>query len=360
MRCYKCLRQFEWDDDNLHVYPETANDWVKLEIKDPLDPLLYEEQIRRAWIRCPSGHYLPSAYARSGTPLIITVVGRSVSGKTHLLAAIVWEIIRGGLEPFGLGSTPLEQETHQRFMDEKVGPLFQGKARLKRTLEKAPVSFVDGFMMTGPHGTRPVIFIDVSGEDLLRMDEQTLFVLAAGGFLFVVDTPHALGIEVPAEHDQTMMKLGKEGRVHEGMATGARVGDETFVNVVARLSGPALSHLDVPATVVLNKCDLVRYEHPVADWLNRPIEAGAINPKELRAESRDAYAFLYEHDAQAWLQPFDRSRRCTLHFASSTGMIARDDQYARGAQPMRVLGPLVALLAMAGMLDLKGADEVGV
>jgi hypothetical protein len=79
----------------------------------------------------------------------------------------------------------------------------------------------------------------------------------------------------------------------------------------------------------------------------------------MAAESRAAYAFLYQRGALAWLQPFHECRRCTLHFVSATGAEPRDGVYPRGVRPRRVLEPLVALLAMTGILAGPESGKVG-
>jgi hypothetical protein len=56
---------------------------------------------------------------------------------------------------------------------------------------------------------------------------------------------------------------------------------------------------------------------------------------------------------------YARFDRCTLHFVSATGVAARDGTYPGGTQPARVLQPLIALLAMAGVLTGSDADRVG-
>jgi hypothetical protein len=59
----------------------------------------------------------------------------------------------------------------------------------------------------------------------------------------------------------------------------------------------------------------------------------------------------------------EQCRKCTLHFVSATGARWRDssnDVLAREVQPLRVLEPLLAILAMKGFLDGSQAAQVGV
>ncbi len=84
------------------------------------------------------------------------------------------------------------------------------------------------------------------------------------------------------------------------------------------------------------------------------------------AESADAFAFLHQNHAQAWLRPYSLFSKATLHFVSATGSEAVElisprkgdpnapavgvRKFARGVRPKRVLDPLAAILAMSGML----------
>ncbi|MEU6264435.1 hypothetical protein [Saccharopolyspora shandongensis] len=55
------------------------------------------------------------------------------------------------------------------------------------------------------------------------------------------------------------------------------------------------------------------------------------------------------------------SASCTLHFVSASGSEAEpgEERFARGFEPVRVLEPLVAILAMAGMIGGEPAGRVG-
>ncbi|MBT2674493.1 hypothetical protein J7E95_27535, partial [Streptomyces sp. ISL-14] len=115
-------------------------------------------------------------------------------------------------------------------------------------------------------------------------------------------------------------------------------------------------YLDVPAAMVLGKADLLRFQPPVDRWLSRP-PATSLDPELIREESRDLYGLLRRHAGQAWLRPFDAIRRCTLHIASATGGQEDHGRYPAGAGPRRVLEPLLALLAMHGLIQVPGGAE---
>jgi hypothetical protein len=82
---------------------------------------------------------------------------------------------------------------------------------------------------------------------------------------------------------------------------------------------------------------------------------------EFLRESADVYAFLYEKGAAAWTRPYHDCAKATLHVASPTGGAGqRGGVYPRGVTPRRVLRPLVAMLAMTGVLTGSEAEKVGV
>jgi hypothetical protein len=141
------------------------------------------------------------------------------------------------------------------------------------------------------------------------------------------------------------------------------VGDITFSNALDLLKGTDRLPAQVSAAIVLNKADTVRFEDPVARWL-RSDDSTALDAEEFISESADVYAFLYDKGAEAWCRPFHECARATLHVASATGGFSQQDsgtgEYPRGVTPRRVLRPLVAMLAMTGVLTGPEAERLGI
>jgi hypothetical protein len=204
--------------------------------------------------------------------------------------------------------------------------------------------FVESLLITDAHGqVRPVAFFDLGGEDLVRTDAALRFLLGIDALVFVVDPALAL----PLPHlDHARERWGVEVN---------RDGDLAFGTVLDRLpkNGP---YLDVAAAMVLGKADLLRFQPPVDRWLGRA-PATSLDPERTREESRDVYGLLRQHAGPAWLRPFDAIRRCTLHVASATGGQEEQGRYPAGAGPRRVLEPLLALLALHGMVEVPGGAE---
>lgn len=341
--CPICLSRLDWSDLPHYTWDETLERYVELKIPDDASPEQQARMLRNASVRCPNPgeqmetHFLPAAYGRYGPPAVFGFVGASRSGKTHLLTAIVGAIEQGELMNYGIRAHPLDLARHQRFLATNVEPFLQRSVRLSPTGERI-VNFVDAFLITGPTGeTRPVTLFDVAGEELKSVGDTKRFLEIADALLFVVD---------PAQF---------------GSSRAAHLGDPTFNTVLDLLqSSSRLSRLS--AAVVLNKADLIRFDDPIALWLRREIPG--LDPEETLRESADVYAYLHRRGAQAWTRPYRECHKATLHVASSTGVPDHDSgdakTYPRQVSPRRVLGPLVALLAMTGVLSTPETGRVGI
>src|ERR1035441_7897109 len=100
-------------------------------------------------------------------------------------------------------------------------------------------------------------------------------------------------------------------------------------------------------------------------WPRRPgepVTAKATGASDL--ESRDVYADLDVQGALALASPYWLCDKVTLHVASPTGGAGDSEGeggiYPRGVTPRRVLRPLVAMLAMTGVLPGAEAGRVGI
>jgi hypothetical protein len=117
----------------------------------------------------------------------------------------------------------------------------------------------------------------------------------------------------------------------------------------------------VSAAIVLNKADKVRFDEPIARWLGAG--EGTLEPVDFLRESADVYAYLDERGALALTEPYQACQKATLHVASPTGGAQEGEdktsKYPRGVTPLRVLRPLIAMLAMTGVLTGAQAEQIG-
>jgi hypothetical protein len=352
VRCPYCLFQFRWDGHTLfRRTPE--GDYVPLDVDQTADPIRREDRLREAYVHCPDSsgvlaHYLPLDYLRYRQPLVIGLVGTAAAGKSTLLAVMVNEIDRGGLNRYQFTARPLVHERHEAFRHSRLKSLIQDGTTLGKTAPATEnVEFADAFLLVRDTHVQPIVFFDVGGESLAEPGPATRFIQAVNALVFVVDPDRVLG--------RTRGSVDADGRAQ---------GDAAFKAVLDTLiasSGAPSQFLDIPAAIVLAKADTLRFEPPVARWLrDQDGSVAKIDAGQLRAESRDVFAFLYEHDAGPWLEPFNRFRRCTLHVVSATGSNPDASYtYRHGLRPRRVLEPLMAILAMAGAIDGPEASQVG-
>ncbi|MFD8612836.1 hypothetical protein [Streptomyces sp. NPDC059631] len=349
--CPYCLQTIQLDLSKLFVADNKMQYRKPLDVSGITNPVVRDDVMRGAVQKCTADpdfpeHVIPVPYLMNGRPLTVAMVGQSSTGKSHLLTQMIAAITDGGLEPFGLTWQSVNPEQHARFVRERVQPLRNGNV-LDHTAALGLddfARFVESLLITDARGqVRPVAFFDLGGEDLVRTDSALRFLLGVDALVFVVDP--ALALPLPTL-DHARQRWGVEVN---------RDGDLAFGTVLDRLpkNGP---YLDVPAAMVLGKADLLRFQPPVDRWLSRP-PATALDPALVRAESRDVHSLLRRYAGQAWLRPFDTMRRCTLHIASATGGQEDRGRYPAGTGPRRVLEPLLALLAMHGLIEVPGGAE---
>ena len=365
VRCPICMCVFEWPDaysdeldDMLYSRDEASDDWVRVkaeeleiyrEADDDPRRLGFRGWLTNKYVKCPNlyksdgEHFLSYRYGWYEDPLIVGMVGATTVGKSHLLAAMIGQLMHG-VGDLGIQVSPIDPARHREYVNEFVNPLLSNSKVIEATREKADgdiVRFVDALRVSRASDGfgRTLAFYDVSGEDLAVGRRSTDFAKMAEGLIFVVD-PKLSGL------------LGPGGR---------ELSDEAFDRVLGLLDEAGRRDrrtglYDVDVAVVINKSDVIRFEQAVRHWYRRPRIQGVVEVDQIMWESRDAYTLLHSRGAHAWLTPVEACRRATLHFASATGTERKDAEELRfelPVQPRRVLEPLISLLAMAGIIDEK-------
>jgi len=338
--CPICLHEIrDWDSLGYWRWDPAAEDYAELHVPPNLNQHQLDHLRRGAYVRCAApqsgrqtAHYLPMNYGRFGSPVLLGFIGLTTSGKSHLLASMVGGIQRGDLQDYGITSRPVDHAMHQRFLEGSVDPLIKHDRVLPGTQEGI-VTFADAFLMRYENGPeRLVALFDVAGGDLARVEDTKRFLEIVNGLFFVVD-PEYMSVR--------------------------GVGDETFTNVL-NVVGDRGRLDQVSAAIVLSKADKVRFEEPVARWLRT--DSGRLDSKEFLLESADVYAYLHLKNASVLALPYGMCEKATLHVASPTGGAGDGEGgvYPRGVTPRRVLRPLVAMLAMTGVLTAADAERVGI
>ncbi|MGM1057958.1 TRAFAC clade GTPase domain-containing protein [Saccharothrix sp. Mg75] len=351
MSCPICADDYDWPDDSRVWVFDEQNARYDVEDTARLSEAKRASLARKGYRLCPNPsddmeeHYLPATYAEYDAPLVVGLVGAPFSGKTHLLTAMIRQANKEGLAAYGIDVSALDLRRHDYFRQNFVKPFEKG-GTLPGT-SSGIIEAADILLLRGRDGRqRPVTFFDAAGEDLESTEARnraTRFLLSANAVIFV----HAW--EDPLE-------TGESSPESE---------NKSFQLAVESLR--ALPHGEqVPAVIAVTKSDRLRYVPPVDRWLHRGDER-VLDAARMREESRDVYAYLHHVGAGASLRPFTAFTRCTLHFVSASGGDAvpvtsgdgQDRHFPRGFRPTRVLEPLVAILAMTGMITGPEAEQVG-
>jgi hypothetical protein len=340
--CPICLTPIEdWDAQPRWRWDQVQQAYTELTIPAGISGPLRVNLERESAKRCPNPlksspaeHYLPADYGSYGPPVVLGFVGLTRSGKSHLLAAMIGAM-QTGLGQYRVDYRALDRSLHHQFVEDRVDPLLEKDKVLPET-PGGILTFADAFLMTHKDSgqQRPLVLFDVAGEDLTGAGQAKKFLDIADGLFFIVD---------PTQTDSR------------------RGGDKTFNNVLDLLKGTGRLPGQVSAAIVLNKGDLVRFEDPLTRWLRSG--DGTLVAEEFLRESRDVYAYLHK-GAASWTLPYEVCEKATLHVVSPAGGIGQhegaDDVFPRGVSPRRVLRPLVAMLAMTGVLTGPEAEKVGI
>lgn len=338
--CPVCLADInDWDAQDYYrpnPVPDADDVWQKIEIPADLSAAQRKRYLHNAYVRCEKGtqgpHHLPARYGQFGEPVLLGFVGLTESGKSHLLTTMIGRI--EGLSQYEITVEPLDPPMHKRFIESAVEPLITKGVPVPGTGDQE-TAMRDAFIVRYRNGPeRVVALFDVSGGDLADTGMGREFLWIADGLFFVIDPEHIAR---------------------------SKVGDVTFGNVLSIVRdrekpGPK------GAAIILNKADKGRFEEPAARWLRSG--EGMLDPVGFLRESADVYAYLQRNDALALAAPYEAAtcEKVTLHVASPTGgpKDLEENRYTRGVTPTRVLRPLLAMLAMTGVLTDPQAELIGV
>ncbi len=347
--CPVCLDYITWREVPLYERVVREGKWREVSLAGINNPVKRADRRRACYVKCsnPSKdtpeHFLPVTYRDHGDPIVVGLVGSHKAGKTHLLAAMIYEALSGGLDRYGITVEPADEVQHKDFQQTQIERLLSG-LELSGTREDI-TTFAEMLLIRSRRGNRPLVFFDIAGEDFTssRGGRRARFLLGATALMFVED---------PA---QRIAALRTDGDAKAELSAG----NPYFTAALSRIRDRQ-DMRDLPAAIVLTKSDQLRYQYPVDTWLRRPVAEEGLRAEEFVAESADVYAFLAQYGAETTLSVYDQFAKCTLHFVSATGVAADGGAYPRGIRPARVLQPLVALLAMVGVLDGAEARKVGV
>ncbi|MEU9478247.1 hypothetical protein [Streptomyces sp. NPDC048191] len=357
VECPVCLNDLDWDSlprgeyDKLHL-PAQREDPDE-EPRRP--PAAAGERARmaqeaRSFRTCPGNdhitpHAIPERYPSYGTPVRIGLIGATDTGKSHLLAVMIHQVMDAGVaHQYGLEVQPLDLRQYNEYRAATVDRLMKERRELAVTSETASVHFAVGLIVTDlASGLRhTVVFFDIAGERLQRSGPEVDFLGGLNALLCVVDP-------------RTVPGLRKLGRPASGQGE-----DRAVAAVRTRLKAqkrPTDGHLlPLPCALVVTKSDLLRHLRltEAEPWLPGGTGSDA-DLTSVERESEDVYAMLWARGGRRALDLVRECEDATLHLASATGTHSEPDdngepRFGDGFGQHRVLAPLLSLLVMKGVL----------
>ena len=333
--CPMCLSSLDWPQLSLWRWDERLEEYIPLEIPEEADRRKRAQMEREAMVGCPDPgqvfgemHFLPYEYGRHGKPVILAFVGDAGSGKSSLLATMISGIEHAGLSVFGIDVRPVDIAMHRRSIE-----MYSSMHRWRRVFPSTlggGVTFTDAFLMRPPNcPRRTVALFDVGGNGPGGLAKTAAFLGIADGLIFVVDSQN----------------------FWPQLASG-----HTFDRVLSLLKASGvLPHANV--ALVFTKADTLPPDHPLAQWLTRPV---LLDPEMIFRESSEIMAYLENESGSVWSQPYRECGKVTLHVVSALGSpdaVVAEGHYRSG--PQRVLSPLVTMLAMTSVLHDESAKRIG-
>ncbi|MEV0666449.1 hypothetical protein ACIBI3_20430 [Actinomadura luteofluorescens] len=336
MVCPYCLSEFDWNSAPL-VDRTVEGEEIALTREPGESDVRWRTRTMHAWRVCEAtgkDHFVPASLGGM-TVLIVGMVGTSGSGKSHLLAAMTEELDQSALKiSHRLDVLPLDPRLQRELFARNRFDLLRDRKPLPVTRRALSPEFTCAYRITSGHtGEQYALLIfDVPGEIFSQghTRDDTPFMSIADGLIFVAD-----GTELDVRH-------------------GRHTGDPGFTAVLSHIdhvrAGQGLEFLPLPAALVIAKSDTLRAFKEVDRWLDRrdDLELGTVEE-----ESEDAYALLRSRGAGSWIVPVQKCEDATLHFASATGVgvdMESGEYPEQSFRRQRVLRPLLALLAMKGVL----------
>lgn len=332
--------------------------------KSPLDGPAFT--VERASYQCPNCQCpLPYRY-ESSTNISIGVMGSTFSGKTHYLAALLCQLVEGGLTRDTPASSvrfiPQTEDTlralneyRQVLTDQAIfestrpfqlgrkGEIPVRKPLIFRMIIRNPVASQEARSVN-------LIFYDLAGEDIANETNFSQFgwpLLRAHAFIYLADVLSINGVVdlLPANKKPSPDRIARSTHYPPGYVL------DKAMDVIRRWRRlPPDRQLTFPVAIMLSKADMLDEIIPAAErqnatYLNQTSYDGSIRLEELKRNHEAIAKWLYSRRETRLMQSALHVPNSSYFAVSATGSAPnRADKFTAVIQPRRCLDPLLWIL----------------
>lgn len=219
-----------------------------------------------AYRQCPNAacNYLLPRYIEIADNVNIVVAGPTFSGKTHYIAAMIYEILQGRIQRANqfFRVNCLTQDIEYLYRRDVLDPLFQRKQvlpptppALEQDVNRYPLIYelVVWPLPEHPYRRINLLFYDAAGEDLAdekRLIRFSRYVFNASGIIFLVDP-----VSIPAFAQTLPSHL--QSKIASGQASSS-----VFTSIIKLLENyrkrdAGADFASIPMAIMLAKSDLI-------------------------------------------------------------------------------------------------------
>lgn len=303
-----------------------------------------------AYRQCPNTacNYRLPRHIEVADNVNIVVAGDTFSGKSHYIAAMIYEIIHGRLlqkdRLFRVNCAT--QDVENLYRRDVLDPLFQRKQVLPPTqaavdVNRLPLIYELVIQLSPDHPRRRVnlLFYDTAGEDLADKDRLIRFsryVFNASAIIFLVDLGRisAFAQALPA-HLQS-----RTGHGH--------MASEVLSSMIDLLEGhhrrdAGARFASTPMAITIAKSDLISQvsaaQQKYAFW-QKTRNDGTIDWRELNKVNLEVRQFLDDYGEHQLLQATHAFSKVRFFATSATGSAPDDQGRYPDIDPIRCLDPV--------------------
>ena len=321
----------------------------------PLEGKLIHEG---AYRQCPTCNYRLPRYIEVADNVNIVVAGDTFSGKSHYIAAMIYEILQGRIQKSNqfFRVNCATQDIEYLYRKNVLDPLFLRKQVLPPTqaavdVNRRPLIYELVVRPTSEHAYRRInlLFYDAAGEDMAEEDRLIRFsryVFNASGIIFLVDPG-----SIPAFAQ--MLPAHLQSRTARGQTSSG-----VFNSIVQLLESyrkrDAGAHFaSIPMAITIAKSDLIGQvqaaQQKYTFWQNRHND-GAIDWADLDKVHQEARQFMADYGENQLLQATLAFSKVRFFATSATGNAPNDQGKYTNIDPVRCLDPVMWILYELGIL----------